>query len=83
MLPLLNSTNAGADEQRFLEASMAYVSGNPIMNDEEYDKLKIRLKVEICFIYNNRVCSIQLKLILLLVYVPCYEYNLFTVLLAF
>ncbi|CAN1147471.1 PGR5-like protein 1A, chloroplastic [Linum perenne] len=34
-----------ADEQRFLEASMAYVSGNPIMNDEEYDKLKLRLKV--------------------------------------
>ncbi|CAN1147469.1 PGR5-like protein 1A, chloroplastic [Linum perenne] len=35
-----------ADEQRFLEASMAYVSGNPIMNDEEYDKLKLRLKTE-------------------------------------
>ncbi|PON57475.1 PGR5-like protein 1A [Parasponia andersonii] len=33
-----------ADEQRFLEASMAYVSGKPIMSDEEYDKLKIKLK---------------------------------------
>ncbi|KAL2516985.1 PGR5-like protein 1A [Abeliophyllum distichum] len=33
-----------ADEQRFLEASMAYVSGNPIMNDKEYDELKMRLK---------------------------------------
>ncbi|CAN4077356.1 unnamed protein product [Withania somnifera] len=32
------------DEQRFLEASMAYVSGNPIMTDEEYDKLKMKLK---------------------------------------
>ena len=36
---------AGSDEQKFLEASMAYVSGNPIMNDEEYDKLKMKLKV--------------------------------------
>ena len=37
--------NSGADEQRFLEASMAYVSGNPILSDEEYDKLKTQLKV--------------------------------------
>lgn len=37
--------NAGADEQRFLEASMAYVSGNPIMSDKDYDKLKLKLKV--------------------------------------
>ncbi|EXC17797.1 hypothetical protein L484_023150 [Morus notabilis] len=35
-----------ADEQRFLEASMAYVSGNKIMSDEEFDKLKQRLKSE-------------------------------------
>uniref|UniRef100_A0A0F7GY12 PGRL1A transmembrane protein n=1 Tax=Melianthus villosus TaxID=377280 RepID=A0A0F7GY12_9ROSI len=35
-----------SDEQKFLEASMAYVSGNPILSDEEYDKLKLRLKVE-------------------------------------
>ncbi len=35
-----------SDEQRFLEASMAYVAGNPIMSDEEYDNLKIRLKIE-------------------------------------
>ncbi|KAK6137637.1 hypothetical protein DH2020_028563 [Rehmannia glutinosa] len=35
-----------ADEQRFLEASMAYVSGNPIMTDEEYDKLKQKLKTD-------------------------------------
>lgn len=37
--------NPGADEQRFLEASMAYVSGNPILSDKEYDKLKQQLKV--------------------------------------
>ncbi|KAJ0250260.1 PGR5-like protein 1B [Hirschfeldia incana] len=35
-----------SDEQRFLEASMAYVSGNPIMTDEEYDKLKMKLKMD-------------------------------------
>ncbi|WZY82851.1 hypothetical protein YC2023_029235 [Brassica napus] len=35
-----------SDEQRFLEASMAYVSGNPIMSDEEYDKLKMKLKMD-------------------------------------
>ncbi|KAI3468825.1 hypothetical protein Pfo_025488 [Paulownia fortunei] len=35
-----------ADEQRFLEASMAYVSGNPIMADEEFDKLKQKLKMD-------------------------------------
>lgn len=36
---------SGADEQRFLEASMAYVSGKPIMSDEEFDDLKQKLKV--------------------------------------
>lgn len=41
--------NTGSDEQRFLEASMAYVSGNPILNDEEYDKLKLKLKVPFPF----------------------------------
>ncbi|KAK6935300.1 hypothetical protein RJ641_035455, partial [Dillenia turbinata] len=35
-----------SDEQRFLEASMAYVSGKPILTDEEYDNLKLKLKVE-------------------------------------
>ncbi|KAM7258606.1 hypothetical protein ACFE04_014347 [Oxalis oulophora] len=35
-----------SDEQKFLEASMAYVSGNPIMSDEEFDNLKLRLKME-------------------------------------
>ncbi|GKV38178.1 hypothetical protein SLEP1_g46116 [Rubroshorea leprosula] len=35
-----------SDEQKFLEASMAYVAGKPIMNDEEFDKLKMRLKME-------------------------------------
>lgn len=35
-----------ADEQRFLEASMAYVSGNPILTDKEFDKLKLKLKMD-------------------------------------
>ncbi|KAL6611381.1 hypothetical protein ACP70R_039309 [Stipagrostis hirtigluma subsp. patula] len=34
------------DEQIFLEASMAYVAGNPIMTDAEFDELKLRLKKE-------------------------------------
>ncbi|CAL1401211.1 unnamed protein product [Linum trigynum] len=35
-----------ADEQRFLEASMAYVAGNPILSDKEFDDLKLKLKTE-------------------------------------
>ncbi|PIN08503.1 hypothetical protein CDL12_18920 [Handroanthus impetiginosus] len=35
-----------ADEQRFLEASMAYISGNPILSDEEFDELKRKLKMD-------------------------------------
>lgn len=35
----------GPDEQKLLEAAMAYVSGNPIMTDDEFDQLKLRLKV--------------------------------------
>ncbi|KAK9716489.1 hypothetical protein RND81_06G236900 [Saponaria officinalis] len=34
------------DEQRFLEASMAYVSGKPILSDKEFDDLKLQLKME-------------------------------------
>ncbi|KAG0473097.1 hypothetical protein HPP92_014954 [Vanilla planifolia] len=34
-----------SDEQRFLEASMAYVSGNPVLSDKELDELKLRLKL--------------------------------------
>ncbi|KAD4178510.1 hypothetical protein E3N88_27101 [Mikania micrantha] len=33
-----------SDEQKLLEASMAYASGNPIMSDVEFDKLKKQLK---------------------------------------
>ncbi|PKA61125.1 PGR5-like protein 1A, chloroplastic [Apostasia shenzhenica] len=33
-----------SDEQRLLEASMAYVSGKPILSDKEFDELKLRLK---------------------------------------
>ncbi|THG13240.1 hypothetical protein TEA_009167 [Camellia sinensis var. sinensis] len=35
-----------SDEQKFLEASMAYVAGTRIMSDEEYDKLKMKLKMD-------------------------------------
>ncbi|KAK8482709.1 hypothetical protein V6N11_014326 [Hibiscus sabdariffa] len=35
-----------SDEQKFLEASMAYVSGKPILSDKEFDELKLRLKME-------------------------------------
>ncbi|XP_073285657.1 PGR5-like protein 1A, chloroplastic [Primulina huaijiensis] len=34
------------DEQRFLEASMAYVSGEPILTDKEFDELKQKLKMD-------------------------------------
>lgn len=44
-------SHAGSDEQKFLEASMAYVSGKPILTDEEYDKLKLQLKVCLIFVY--------------------------------
>ncbi|VAH83599.1 hypothetical protein VPH35_054762 [Triticum aestivum] len=33
-----------ADGQRLLEASMAYITGNPIMSDAEFYELKLRLK---------------------------------------
>lgn len=42
---ILTIFDTGSDEQKFLEASMAYVSGNPILTDEEFDELKLRLKV--------------------------------------
>ncbi|KAL1136738.1 hypothetical protein V6Z11_A12G258900, partial [Gossypium hirsutum] len=35
-----------SDEQKFLEASMAYVYGKPVLSDEEFDDLKLRLKIE-------------------------------------
>ena len=35
----------GPDEQKLLEASMAYASGKPIMTDAEFDELKARLRV--------------------------------------
>lgn len=34
------------DEQKFLEASMAFAAGKNIMTDEEFDQLKLRLKQE-------------------------------------
>ncbi|OVA00167.1 hypothetical protein BVC80_1671g34 [Macleaya cordata] len=35
-----------SEEQKFLEASMAYVAGKPIMTDKEYDQLKLQLKMD-------------------------------------
>ncbi|CAD6207748.1 unnamed protein product [Miscanthus lutarioriparius] len=34
------------DEQKLLEASMAYAAGSPIMSDAEFDELKIKLKTD-------------------------------------
>eukprot|EP01018_Ginkgo_biloba_P018946 Gb_14341 [translate_table: standard] len=34
-----------SDEQKFMEASLAYVRGKPIMTDAEYDALKLTLKI--------------------------------------
>jgi hypothetical protein len=47
--------NPGSDEQKFLEASMAYVAGKPILTDQEYDQLKLRLKVcvSVKYLYCN------------------------------
>lgn len=44
---LLTPSNmiAGSDEQKFLEASLSYAAGKPILNDQEFDDLKMRLKV--------------------------------------
>ena len=36
--------DCSSSEQKFLEASMAYSAGRPIMNDAEYDALKNDLK---------------------------------------
>ena len=35
----------GEDEQKLLEASVAYAAGSPIMSDAEFDELKLKLKV--------------------------------------
>jgi len=49
---------SGSDEQKFLEASMAYVSGKPIMNDKEFDELKLRLKVCYNFFHRSKFESL-------------------------
>lgn len=41
----LSDLLSGSDEQKFLEASMAYVAGKPLLSDAEFDQLKLRLKV--------------------------------------
>ncbi|KAL3679331.1 hypothetical protein R1sor_022287 [Riccia sorocarpa] len=39
-----NIVMLSSDEQKFLEASLAYAAGNPILTDAQYDDLKIKLK---------------------------------------
>ncbi|KAL2624283.1 hypothetical protein R1flu_008528 [Riccia fluitans] len=41
-----NIVMLSTDEQKFLEASLAYAAGNPILTDAQYDDLKIKLKKE-------------------------------------
>lgn len=67
-----SSLNAGSDEQKFLEASMAYVSGKPILSDKEYDELKMRLKVCSCVLFYilGKVLSIYLSVYDILIYIP-------------
>ena len=53
----------GPDEQRLLEASMAYAAGNPIMSDAEFDELKLRLKVSsppAASFHSIYICNMQL-----------------------
>jgi hypothetical protein len=47
MIISLFSIFSYVNEQRLLEASMAYIAGKPIMLDAEFDELKLRLKVEL------------------------------------
>ena len=35
----------GPDEQKFMEASLAYAAGKSNMSDAEFDALKLKLKV--------------------------------------
>jgi hypothetical protein len=44
-LPLSCVLFPAEDEQKLLEASMAYAAGSPIMSDAEFDELKLKLKV--------------------------------------
>ncbi|CAI7799292.1 unnamed protein product, partial [Closterium sp. NIES-53] len=48
------------DEQKFMEASLAYQAGKPFMNDREYDALKQTLKVRYCLVMYGtaRYCAI-------------------------
>ncbi|CAH9077526.1 unnamed protein product [Cuscuta epithymum] len=51
-----------ADEQRFLEASMAYVAGKPIVSDEVFDKLKMKLKMDgSAIVVEGPRCSLRSK----------------------
>lgn len=41
---IIQFTTHSSDEQRFLEASLAYAAGKPILSDEQFDLLKAKLK---------------------------------------
>jgi hypothetical protein len=45
LLLVLQVAILDGDEQRFLEASMAYSAGKPIMSDEDFDALKNELRI--------------------------------------
>ncbi|XP_035820338.1 uncharacterized protein [Zea mays] len=47
------------DEQKLLEASMAYASGNPIMSDAEFDELKLKLKTNSVIVKEGPRCSLR------------------------
>lgn len=46
LLHVLQVAILDSNEQRFLEASMAFARGTPIVSDAEYDKLKVDLKTK-------------------------------------
>ncbi|KAG0474853.1 hypothetical protein HPP92_014539 [Vanilla planifolia] len=51
-----------SDEQRFLEASMAYVSGKPVLSDKEFDELKLSLKQQgSSIVQEGPRCSLRSK----------------------
>lgn len=64
--------NAASDEQRFLEASMAYVAGKPILSDEEFDKLRIRLKVGAPFFL---LACVSMQIIRVMVFSNMWPYS--------
>ena len=42
--PFIDAFDCSSTEQRFMEASVAYARGKPILSDVEYDDLKAQLR---------------------------------------